>query len=130
MLEVFGLGGATLTQNELLSYLNREEDEGYSPCSTKTLGAFLDGLIVYKRGPSPQGSKPILPQPLDNNQILRKIKIALEHRDSDILEALSRAGFTFSKTELSAFFRKKGHRHYRECKDQILRNYIKGISGG
>jgi uncharacterized protein YehS (DUF1456 family) len=130
MLEVFKLGEVPITQDQLLSYLTKEGDEGFVGCNTKTLGAFLDGLIIYKRGPRPEGAPAPAPQALDNNLILRKIKIALEHKDTDILAALQRAGFAFSKTELSALFRKKGHKHYRECKDQILRNYIRGIRQG
>ena len=64
---------------------------------------------------------------LTNNIILTKLKIALNFQAEDMLETLDLAGFTFSKHELSALFRKKGHKHYRECKDQILRNFLQGI---
>jgi uncharacterized protein YehS (DUF1456 family) len=45
----------------------------------------------------------------------------------DVLELVNRDDFRISKHELSAFFRKPGHKHYRECKDQVLRNFLKGI---
>ncbi|MCK5739315.1 DUF1456 family protein, partial [bacterium] len=52
--------------------------------------------------------------------------IALNLKAEDMLEILALAGFRMSKHELSAFFRKAGHKHFRVCKDQILRNFLKG----
>ncbi len=64
---------------------------------------------------------------LTNNIIFRKLKIALDLRDDDILAIMKLADLRMSRHELSAFFRKVGHKHYRECKDQILRNFMKGL---
>jgi len=49
-------------------------------------------------------------------------------KDEGILEILGLAGLDLSKHELSAFFRKPGHKHYRECKDQVLRNFLSGLA--
>ena len=48
-------------------------------------------------------------------------------KDDDVLETLKLANFRLSKHELSAFFRKPDHKHYRECKDQVLRNFLQGL---
>ena len=56
-----------------------------------------------------------------------KLKIALKLQAEDILEIMYLSDFRMSKHELSAFFRKSGHKHYRECKDQILRIFLKGL---
>ena len=56
-----------------------------------------------------------------------KLKIALNLKADDVLGILDLANFRISKHELSAFFRRPDHKHYRECKDQILRNFLKGI---
>ena len=56
-----------------------------------------------------------------------KLKIALNLKSEDVLEILQLAEFQLSKHELSAFFRKPGHKHYRDCKDQVLRNFLKGL---
>ena len=45
----------------------------------------------------------------------------------DVLQTLSLAGFRLSKHELSAFFRKADHKHFRACKDQVLRNFLQGL---
>ena len=55
------------------------------------------------------------------------MKIALNLQAEDMLEVMSSADFRMSKHELSAFFRKPEHKHYRECKDQILRHFLKGV---
>lgn len=97
-------------------------------CPDVTLATFLNGLINDKRGkkdgPQPQ------PQPekrITNNIILTKLKIALNLKAEDILEIVKGAEFNFSKSELSAFFRKADHKHYKVCKNQFLRNFIRGL---
>ena len=74
-----------------------------------------------------EGEQPKPETQLTNNLILRKIKIALNLTSEDILAALKLADFKLSKHELSAFFRKPDHKHFRQCKDQVLRNLLKGI---
>jgi len=64
---------------------------------------------------------------MDNNEILKKLRIALELRDDDIIEILRLADFTISKSELSALFRKEDHPNYKNCGDQIMRNFLRGL---
>ncbi|MFH1692172.1 MAG: DUF1456 family protein [Candidatus Omnitrophota bacterium] len=64
---------------------------------------------------------------LRNNDILWKIRIALKLKDTDIIEILKLADFEISKTELSALFRKEGHKNYKQCGDQILRRFLDGL---
>jgi uncharacterized protein YehS (DUF1456 family) len=56
-----------------------------------------------------------------------KLKIALNLQSEDMIEIAQLAGFTLSAHELSSFMRRPGHRNYRECKDQVLRNFLKGL---
>ncbi|WP_287963382.1 DUF1456 family protein, partial [Alcanivorax sp.] len=91
-----------------------------------TLAIFLNGLINALRGKKP-GQQPEPESRLTNNMIFMKLKIALSLQAEDVLAVLELADFRMSKHELSAFFRKPGHKHYRECKDQILRNFLKGL---
>ena len=56
-----------------------------------------------------------------------KLKIALNLKAEDVLEIMELAGLSISKHELSAFFRKPDHKHYRQCKDQIMRNFLMGL---
>ena len=64
---------------------------------------------------------------MTNNDVLKKLRIALKLKDTDILETLKLSGFEISKTELNAFFRKPDHRNYKECGDQILRRFLDGL---
>lgn len=126
MVEIFKLGELEATEDQLLVWLKRDDDEGYKSCPDKALAHYLNGLIVFKRGKN--GDKPMpVEEKLNNNIIMRKLKIALNMQADAILEVLASVDFRLGKSELSAFFRKPGHKHYRECKDQVLRNYIAGL---
>jgi hypothetical protein len=90
------------------------------------LAAFLNGLINLKRGKR-EGEQPTPEERLTNNNIFMKLKIALNLQAEDILEMMNRSAFRLSKHELSAFFRKADHKHFRKCQDQVLRNFLKGL---
>jgi uncharacterized protein YehS (DUF1456 family) len=64
---------------------------------------------------------------MTNNEILKKLRIALELKDADIIEILKLADFEISKSEVSALFRKRDHRNYKACGDQVLRNFLNGL---
>lgn len=64
---------------------------------------------------------------MTNNDIFKKLRVALMLRDSDIIEILKLVDFKISKSELGAFFRKEDHPNYIECGDQILRNFLNGM---
>ena len=64
---------------------------------------------------------------LTNNDIMKKLRVALKMRDDDIVEVLKLVDFRISKTELSAFFRSEDHPKYVECGDQFLRNFLNGL---
>jgi len=65
---------------------------------------------------------------LDNNTILKKLRIAFEFKEEDMLHTLKLADFELSKPELSAFFRHEAHKHHRKCGDQVLRNFLQGLT--
>ncbi len=64
---------------------------------------------------------------LTNNDILKKLRVALKLRDDDIVEILMLADYRISKSELGAFFRNSEHPKYKELQDQILRNFLNGL---
>lgn len=112
--------------------LAKEEDADFVACSDGELCAFLDGFVVDQRGlrdPAP-AAQPPKPKDfrLSKNDVLKKLRIALMFREDDMLETLELGGTKMSKSELGALFRKPGHKHYRECGNQVLRNFIKGIT--
>ena len=126
MIAVFGLGGLEVTRAQVSDWLKKEEDPDYQKCSDQQLATFLNGLIIDKRGKK-DGPQPVAESTLNNNIVFRKLKIALNLQADDVLKLIKKTDMRLSKHELSAFFRKPGNRHYRECKDQVLRNFLKGM---
>jgi uncharacterized protein YehS (DUF1456 family) len=112
-----------------------EEDEEHMECTNHMLESFLNGFIIFKRGrqePKP-GQKPkqiltLKAGKSSNNVMLKKLKIALNLTSDDMLDIFEKAGVSVSKSELSAFFRKEGHKHYRSCLDKYARSFLKGLT--
>lgn len=123
MVAIFGSADYEVTREQITVWLKREEEPEFKKCSDMQLAIFLNGLINELRGKK-EGPQPEPEKRLTNNIILRKLKIALDLKSDDILEMMDQTSVSISKHELSALFRKPGHAHYRECKDQILRNFI------
>ena len=130
VLELFRLAGRELTREELEPYFLREGEPGYAECPDEVLDLFLSGLITSRRGKR-EGDEGGQRQPrhrLSNNDILKAIRIALELRDEDIAAIMKLSGMELSKAELSALFRKPRQPNYRPCGDQVLRNFLAGLT--
>lgn len=123
---IFGLAGYQPDREQIAGWLKTTDDPAYQDLTDKDLATFLNGFINFKRGKK-EGPQPEPELRLNNNIIFRKLKIALNLEAEEILEIMNMADMSMSRHELSAFFRKADHRQYRECKDQILRNFLKGI---
>ena len=153
MVEIFKLGGAELTEEivrkmlikskDTYRYNNEvddhddhdeiEEKDENIKCKNSMLESFLNGLIIFKRGkqePKPgQSERPVLNNSENpNNIMLKKLKIALSLSSEDMLDILEQTGVIVTKGELSALFRKEGHKHYKECGDKYARNFLKGLA--
>ena len=130
MIEIFKLSGCTLELPTLLKLLKKEEEDEFISCSNPLLSFFLDGLIIHRRGRR-DGDDGQLPKPdasLNNNAILKKLRIALDLKEDDMRAIMQLAGIVISKSELTALFRNKGHKHFKECGDQFLRNFLNGLT--
>jgi uncharacterized protein YehS (DUF1456 family) len=130
MAEIFALSGHAIEPVEALKLLKKEDEYGFAPCDNVMMNNFLDGLIIYKRGRQEQkegGEKPLC-FAFTNNLILRKLRIALELNDEKMIAVMKLADVIISKPQLSAMFRSAEHRNYKECGDQFLRNFIRGLT--
>lgn len=138
MIEIFKLGGISLTKEEVIKVLTRiEEDtpaDASLECTNEMLDAFLNGFIIHQRGVQEtkpgQAARPA-PKLEDhnvNNILLKKLRIALSLTSDDMLEILHDAGTRISKSELGAVLRTEGHRNYKECGDRYARNFLKGLA--
>ncbi|SDU15592.1 YehS family protein [Halopseudomonas salegens] len=123
---IIALADIDVTEEQVVAWLKREEDDGFLEMNDREMAAFLNGFIIFKRGKR-DGAQPPLEERLNNNMVLQKLRIALNLQAEGVLHLLELADFRLSKHELSAFFRKPGNKNYRECKDQILRRFLLGI---
>jgi uncharacterized protein YehS (DUF1456 family) len=158
VLEILALAGREMSRAELDHFFLKEEEPGYVECSDEVLASFLDGLIVSRRGrreekaaaatagatsatartgatsaiagPGAASGTAREPEPsrLSNNEILKRLRIALELKDEDIIDIMALTKVKVSRSELSAFFRKHGHANWRPCGDQFLRNFLVGLT--
>lgn len=126
MIEIFALAGHEISRAQISDWLKKDDDPAYKDLDDNHLAIFLNGLIIEKRGKK-EGPQPVAEKRLNNNIVLRKLKIALDLKDDNILKILALADMRISKHELSAFFRKPDQEQFRPCKDQILRNFIHGM---
>lgn len=127
LVDIVKLGGGEVTQAEMNAYIKSEDEPGFVECGQNVMSRFLNGLIYFKRGKD-ETRPPLSPELPTNNVVLKKLRVAFELKDDDIISMLAASGFNVSKTELSALFRKEGHQNYRDCGDQLLRNFLKGLT--
>lgn len=126
MIAVFAEAEQRVYRAQVRDWLRKDDDPDYKDCSDEMFAAFLNGLINQRRSKQ-DGPQPAAEKKLNNNAVFRKLKIAFSLQAEDILAILSLADVHISKHELSAFFRRPDHKHYRDCKDQILRNFLQGM---
>ncbi|MEF9978024.1 MAG: DUF1456 family protein [Thermomonas sp.] len=116
-----------IEKDELRALLSKEDEPGHVACSDRVMAHFLDGLVIHRRG----RDESLPPRPVEkriNNLVLKKLRVAFELKDVDMHEIFNSAGFPVSKPELSALFRQPGHKNFRQCGDQLLRNFLKGLT--
>jgi len=123
---VFALGQCDITAEQLTCIYKPMSEPAYKALLDVEFASFLNGLIDDQRG-AKDGPKHPAEQVLSNNLIFNKIKIALALKADEVIAVLELAGLSLGKYELSAFFRNINHKHYRECSDDILSTFLKGL---
>ncbi|MEE2023950.1 YehS family protein [Alkalimonas mucilaginosa] len=126
LIEVFALAEVNVSQQQVTTWLKKEDEPGFVALADNELAAFLNGFIALKRGKR-EGEQPKAESKLTNNMVFQKLRIALNLQAEEILAIMQLVDFRLSKHELSAFFRKPEHKNYRECQNQILRNFLMGL---
>lgn len=128
MLDLFARAGEPPPRDVFLRMLGDPEADDYVSLTDRGLAQLLDGLIHERRGPRDPSRPPVASGRMDNNQVLRKLRIAFTFQEQDMLRLLDRGGMKLSSSELSALFRKPGHRHYRPAGDQLTRAFLVGLA--
>lgn len=128
MVKIFALAECEVPETDVQAWLKKDDDAAFRPCPDVLMGYFLNGLIFYRRGKSEEAPAPSIERKMNNNIFMKKLRIAFDLKTTDIPDVLKRANFTVSQAEIGAIFRKPDHKNYRECGDQILRNFLKGLA--
>jgi uncharacterized protein YehS (DUF1456 family) len=126
--EIFRLGNLDVGTTDIVAFLKKDDEAGYVQCSDRVMAHFLNGLVVHKRGADPSRPPQPIEIPVTNNDVLKKLRVAFELKDSDIIALVEKTGFHVTKAELGALFRRPDHRNFRACGDQFLRNLLKAMS--
>ncbi|HHE6468392.1 TPA: DUF1456 family protein [Providencia rettgeri] len=128
MVKIVKLADLVVTKEEMAAWLKKDNEPEYVECNDNVMGHFLNGLIYHRRGKDENHPAPDVDSRLNNNIMLKKLRVAFELKDTDMIEIYQLVDFRVSKPELNAVFRKPGHKNYRECGDQLLRYFLKGLT--
>jgi len=124
-IDIFTAGDYSCTTEMLGRFSQRDLDPDIAMFPDTAFAHFLNGLIIHRRGGS---SPPVTAgEAIDNNKILKKLRIALELYEDEMLTIFDYGDIKFSRHKLSALFRANGHKHFRECNDHTLRQFLKGL---
>lgn len=126
MISIFSQADYTVTRSLVTDWLKAEEHEDYKDIHDDQLAIFLNGLINKNRGKK-EGAQPIAEKVLENNEILKKLKIALSLKTEDIVEIFKLAEKPISPHEVTAFLRNPKQNQYRPFQEQYLRNFLNGL---
>ncbi len=128
MAQITSKSGRETTEAEVINWLKFEDEPEFATLSDSSLCSFLDGLIVEKRGPHPSGNVPKPLEFLSNNEVLKKLRIAMNLQSDGMLAVFKKAEFDVSNAELGSFFRRADHPKFAQCPEQVLRKFITGLS--
>lgn len=128
MVKIVKLADLAVTKEEMVAWLKKDNEPEYVECNDNVMRHFLNGLIYHRRGKDENHPAPEVDSRLNNNIMLKKLRVAFELKDTDMIEIYQLVDFRVSKPELNAVFRKPGHKNYRECGDQLLRYFLKGLT--
>ncbi len=127
IIQAYKLEDYSMEASRLASLLSRRQDKAFQLCSYEELGVFLDGLVSLKRGPSPKKSDDNEAVELSNNLILKKLRIALELKETETEIIFGLADIELSKQQLASLFRKESHKNFKECSDELLMAFLDGL---
>jgi len=126
IIATFALSQCEISAEQLTNFFKEKDDSAYQEIADVQFASFLNGLITAQRGPS-EGPARENEQELSNNMIFNKVKIALSLKAEDVISILELAELSLDKHELSAFFRNVNNKHYKNCSDEVLSAFLKGL---
>ncbi len=130
MVQIFKCSNYDVDVLQIKDMLRKEDEEGFLNVNDRIMTLFLDGFIVFKRGENTKKTdEPVKKEKkLSNNDILKKLKIALDMKSDDLMELFELAENPISKSELSAVLRNKDHKNFKECGDKYIKKILQGLT--
>nr|BCQ86396.1 hypothetical protein SAML2017_14740 [Salmonella enterica] len=125
---ILALGNVDATPEQIAVWLRKEEEEGFQRCPDIVLSSFLNGLIYEKRGKDEAAPALTAERRINNNIVLKKLRIAFSLKTDDILAILTGQLFRVSMPEITAMMRAPDHKNFRECGDQFMRYFLRGLA--
>lgn len=128
LVRILALAEVETTPANIASWITKEDEEGFVRCPDIILSSFLNGLIYDKRGKDE--SAPVLSpeRRVNNNIVLKKLRIAFSLKSDDVMAIMTEQKFRVSMPEITAMMRAPDHKNYRECGDQFLRYFLRGLT--
>jgi len=128
MVAILALTGTEVLPAKIATWVKKEDEEGFSNCPDIVMAQFLNGLIYFRRGKDDSKPAPKIERKITNNIVLKKLRIAFELKSDDVLDILTEQQFRISMPEITAMMRNPDHKNYRECGDQFLRYFLRGLT--
>lgn len=116
-----------MSQERLTDILKKRKDKGYAEATYEELGLFLDGLILLKRGKASTIKDEDEVFELTNNLILKKLRVALELKEAELVILFALAEVTITKRQIGSLFRKEGGKNFKACSDELLLSFLEGL---
>jgi uncharacterized protein YehS (DUF1456 family) len=128
LIRLLKLADADATPEQMVAWLHKEEEEGYQRCPDIILSCMLNGLIYDKRGKDDAAPPLAVERRVNNNVVLKKLRIAFSLKTDDILAIVTEQQFRISMPEITAMMRAPEHKNFRECGDQFMRYFLRGLA--
>ena len=105
LVRILALGNVEATAEQIAVWLRKEDEEGFQRCPDIVLSSFLNGLIYEKRGKDESAPALEPERRINNNIVLKKLRIAFSLKTDDILAILTEQQFRVSMPEITAMMR-------------------------
>ena len=128
IIEAYKLANFEMTAERLTSISKRTQDKGFEEATFEELGVFLDGLVLLKRGPSEKEVNEDEIVELTNNLILKKIRVAMELKEAELVILFALAEVSITKRQIGSLFRKEGGKNFKVCSDELLMAFLEGLN--
>jgi uncharacterized protein YehS (DUF1456 family) len=128
IIEAYKLANFEMSQERATSILKRKQDKGFEEATFEELGIFLDGLVLLKRGASDKEVAENEVVELTNNLILKKIRVAMELKEAELVILFALGEVTITKRQIGSLFRKEGGKNFKVCSDELLDAFLEGLN--